>query len=89
MKRLSQLAMVALVVLAALVLTGKIDLGRFGLDFGRDTAKDPADRNPAAERMAGYNWAAQRQIGDPDDCVGRSQSFIQGCKEYAAANRER
>lgn len=32
---------------------------------------------------AGYEWAEEHNITDPDDCGGNSQSFIEGCKAYA------
>ncbi len=32
---------------------------------------------------AGYEWAADIGITDPDDCDGNSNSFIEGCKAYA------
>lgn len=32
---------------------------------------------------AGYEWAAENEIDDPDDCGGRSWSFIEGCQAYA------
>jgi hypothetical protein len=32
---------------------------------------------------AGYDWAEENGIDDPDDCMGRSQSFIEGCQTYA------
>lgn len=32
---------------------------------------------------AGYNWAMEKGITDPNDCGGNSQSFIEGCKAYA------
>ena len=32
---------------------------------------------------AGYAWAEENGIDDPDDCGGRSQSFIEGCQDYA------
>jgi hypothetical protein len=35
---------------------------------------------------AGYRWAEQNDIDDPDDCYGNSQSFIEGCREYAEDN---
>jgi hypothetical protein len=37
---------------------------------------------------AGYAWAEQRDITDPGECGGKSQSFIEGCMDYAEA-RER
>lgn len=32
---------------------------------------------------AGYQWAEEHDITDPDDCGGNSESFIEGCKAYA------
>lgn len=32
---------------------------------------------------AGYTWAESRGVEHPDDCGGRSQSFIEGCQAYA------
>ena len=31
---------------------------------------------------AGYEWAEEKGITDPDDCGGESQSFIEGCRAY-------
>jgi hypothetical protein len=36
--------------------------------------------------QAGYDWADAHGISDPDDCDGNSQSFIEGCQEYAEEN---
>jgi hypothetical protein len=33
--------------------------------------------------QAGYDWAELNGITDPNDCDGNSQSFIEGCQEYA------
>jgi hypothetical protein len=33
---------------------------------------------------AGYAWAERHDIDDPDDCGGNSDSFIEGCRAYAA-----
>lgn len=35
---------------------------------------------------AGYRWAEQHDIHDPDDCGGKSQSFIEGCQAWAEEN---
>ncbi len=35
---------------------------------------------------AGYNWAENKGITDPDDCGGNSNSFIEGCRSYAEEN---
>lgn len=32
---------------------------------------------------AGYAWAEDRGITDPDECSGNSNSFIEGCEAYA------
>jgi hypothetical protein len=32
---------------------------------------------------AGYEWADRNGIEHPDDCSGNSDSFIEGCEEYA------
>lgn len=32
---------------------------------------------------AGYAWAEEKGIDDPDDCGGNSESFIEGCRAYA------
>lgn len=32
---------------------------------------------------AGYEWAEENGITDPDHCGGKSWSFIEGCKAYA------
>lgn len=32
---------------------------------------------------AGYEWAEEQGISDPDDCGGKSDSFIEGCVAYA------
>ena len=32
---------------------------------------------------AGYEWAEEKGIDDPDDCGGNSESFIEGCRAYA------
>src|SRR5690349_22149334 len=37
---------------------------------------------------AGYAWAEQQDIQDPDDCAGDSQSFIEGCQDYAEARHQ-
>lgn len=37
---------------------------------------------------AGYNWAEDNEIDDPDDCSGNSQSFIEGCRSYAEERQQ-
>jgi hypothetical protein len=35
---------------------------------------------------AGYNWAEENGIDDPDNCGGNSWSFEEGCRAYAEEN---
>lgn len=37
---------------------------------------------------AGYEWASDKGIDDPDDCGGNSQSFIEGCEAYAEEQQQ-
>jgi hypothetical protein len=37
--------------------------------------------------QAGYDWAEEHDIDDPDDCGGNSHSFIEGCEEFAEEQR--
>lgn len=32
---------------------------------------------------AGYEWAEEKGITDPDECGGNSESFIEGCRAFA------
>jgi hypothetical protein len=33
--------------------------------------------------IAGYQWAEEHNVSDPEDCDGNSLSFIEGCQAYA------
>jgi hypothetical protein len=37
---------------------------------------------------AGYAWAEEHGIDDPDECDGNSESFIEGCQTYAEEQGE-
>lgn len=37
---------------------------------------------------AGYEWAEENGIEDPEDCGGNSNSFIEGCESYAEEYQE-
>lgn len=37
---------------------------------------------------AGYEWAEENDIDDPDDCDGNSESFIEGGRAYAEEQME-
>lgn len=51
--------------------------GEYGSFEGYDCTVD------CSGHEAGYNWAADNGITDPEDCGGRSWSFIEGCRAYA------
>ncbi len=37
---------------------------------------------------AGYQWAEDHDVDDEDDCGGKSESFIEGCKAYVQENAD-
>lgn len=37
---------------------------------------------------AGYEWAQENEITDPDECDGNSESFIEGCRAYGEAYQQ-
>lgn len=39
--------------------------------------------NDCSGHEAGYEWAEENDVDDPDDCDGNSESFIEGCQAYA------
>jgi hypothetical protein len=43
----------------------------------------PCSSGDCAEDKAGFRWAEQNAIRDPDSCSGRSPEFIEGCRVYA------
>jgi len=54
--------------------------GEAGSYAGYDCTQD------CSGHEAGYQWAAENGITDPDSCGGRSWSFIEGCRAYAEEN---
>lgn len=49
----------------------------------------PCGSKDCAEDKAGFRWARDRGIADPDDCTGNSGPFIEGCRIYAQRRTER
>lgn len=43
----------------------------------------PCSGNDCSEDKAGYRWAEEHHLTDPDDCTGKTGSFIEGCRVYA------
>jgi hypothetical protein len=42
-----------------------------------------------SDDKAGYHWAAQNGVTDPDSCTGNTGSFIEGCRVYARQRAEK
>jgi hypothetical protein len=56
-------------------------------DQPQDLSGQPCTENcPGHE--AGYQWAEQNSVADPNDCGGHSNSFFEGCMAYAHEQRE-
>lgn len=43
----------------------------------------PCSSDDCGEDWAGYRWAERNAVADPDDCTGKTASFIEGCRVYA------
>ena len=43
----------------------------------------PCRDDKCSDDWAGYRWAEANRVADPDDCVGKTGSFIEGCRVYA------
>jgi hypothetical protein len=50
--------------------------------FGEDFEGYPCTVDCSGHE-AGYAWAEENAITDPDDCSGKSRSFVEGCRAYA------
>ena len=62
-----------------------------GADYGRDDGSNSTFMGydcteDCSGHEAGYDWAGNNGISDPDDCGGNSQSFEEGCRAYAEEN---
>ena len=44
----------------------------------------PCKTADCSGHRAGYAWAEKKNITNPADCEGKSQSFIEGCWAYAS-----
>ncbi len=71
-----------LILFSVLLLSG-CDSDNQSLDTGEKTFKGNACTDDCSGHEAGYNWAEEKGITDPDDCGGKSDSFIEGCRSYA------
>lgn len=50
----------------------------------KSTFKGYSCTGDCSGHKAGYDWAAKKGIHNSGDCGGKSRSFIEGCKAYAA-----
>lgn len=64
------------------------DTRRDSLDGSRGTFRGQGCTVNCSGHEAGYAWAEEKGITDPDDCGGNSWSFIEGCQAYAEENAE-
>lgn len=48
----------------------------------------PCPRLDCASELAGYHWAQENRISDPDDCAGSSGEFVAGCRLYVSIERQ-
>lgn len=64
-----------------------IPSGVYSLQQPSDASEWDAIGKPCTEdcsgHEAGYQWAEEMGIDNPDDCGGNSQSFVEGCEAYA------
>lgn len=78
---------VPLSIMTALILSACSDSGSSGGRY--DDYQEPEDEiieSPYSDGTghdAGFKWAEENDIDDPEDCGGNSISFIEGCEEYA------
>ncbi len=61
----------------------EFDTRRDALDGSRGTFAGQGCTQDCSGHEAGYAWAEEKGITDPDNCGGKSWSFIEGCKAYA------
>ena len=56
---------------------------RDGYDGAQGSFRGYGCTQDCSGHEAGYNWAESNGITDPDQCGGKSWSFIEGCRAYA------
>jgi hypothetical protein len=61
-------------------------IGALAYDGGKNTFHGDTCKDDCSGHEAGYDWAEDHDITDPDDCGGKSESFIEGCEAYAEEN---
>lgn len=61
----------------------EFDDRRDSLDESNGTFAGEGCTDDCSGHEAGYAWAEEKGITDPDHCGGKSWSFIEGCRAYA------
>jgi len=61
----------------------EFDQRRDGLDGSHGSFAGQGCTQDCGGHEAGYAWAEEKGITDPDHCGGKSWSFIEGCRAYA------
>lgn len=61
----------------------EFDQRRDALDGSRGSFAGEGCTQDCSGHEAGYAWAEEKGITDPDHCGGKSWSFIEGCRAYA------
>ena len=62
------------------------DERRDGLEGANGTYQGDGCTEDCSGHDAGYEWAQDNAIDDPDNCGGNSWSFEEGCRAYAEEN---
>lgn len=61
----------------------QFDQRRDALNGSRGSFAGEGCTQDCSGHEAGYAWAEEKGITDPDHCGGKSWSFIEGCRAYA------
>lgn len=61
----------------------EFDERRDALDSARGIFAGEGCTQDCGGHEAGYAWASKKGISNPDQCGGRSWSFIEGCRAFA------
>jgi hypothetical protein len=61
----------------------EFDERRDALDGSHGEFAEQGCTEDCSGHEAGYAWAEEQGITEPDNCGGKSWSFIEGCKAYA------
>jgi hypothetical protein len=70
-------------ITAAAAVAGSVLIAQTSVPYRPFTFKGYECTVDCEGHEAGYAWAEEKGIDDPDDCGGNSQSFIEGCRAYA------